>query len=498
MIDNLIIGITYFASWQVIAALLAGAVAGYIVGAIPGIGPTLGIALLIPFTYGMDPAAAMVGLVSLYVASEYGCAITAILINTPGSAAAVATAWDGYPLAQRGEAGLALTVAIVASGFAALVSTVLLIVTAVPLAEVALLFGPTEYFALALLGLSLVSALSSGSAVKGFGAMFFGLMLVTIGLDPSSGVPRFTVTTDLFEGLPLVPCLVGLYAISEVLFMIERVAETPPPFRKLAGALTIPKGLIRELNGTMMRSSLIGYIIGVIPGPGPTVASLVAYGDARRRAKDPSSFGKGNIHGVAASEAANNSAVPGALAPLLALGIPGSGTTAILIGALTIQGVEPGPLLFSRHPEIPYTLFVSLLLSIPIMVLMGLAGARIWAKASLVPLPILAAVVTIVSIAGAYVESNSMFSVYVTLAMGLIGYAFRKVGIPLAPIVLALVLGELMETNFRRAMLASGGDYMIFLTSPITIGLLLAALLSFALPILRRRPAGPEAEEEIT
>lgn len=495
MIDNLLIGFAYFMNLQVIIALLAGAVAGYIIGAIPGIGPTLGIALLIPFTYGVDPVAAMVGLVSLYVASEYGCAITAILINTPGSAAAVATAWDGYPLAQRGEAGLALTVAIVASGFAALISTVLLIVTAVPLAEVAILFGPTEYFALALLGLSLVSALSSGSPLKGFVAMFFGLMLVTIGLDPSSGIPRFTVTTDLFEGLPLVPCLVGLYAISEVLFMIERIDQDRPPFRKLAGALAIPKGLVRELYGTMMRSSLIGYAIGVIPGPGPAVSSLVAYSDAKRRAKDPSSFGKGNIHGVAAAEAANNSAVPGALAPLLALGIPGSGTTAILIGALTIQGVEPGPLLFTRHPEIPYTLFVSLLLSVPVMVIMGLAGARVWAKASLIPIPMLASLVIVISVAGSYVSTNSMFAVFVMLAMGLIGYSFRKVGIPLAPIVLALVLGEMMETNFRRAMLASGGDYMIFLSSPITVVLLCAAVFSLVMPMLRRQ-SGDHGEAE--
>lgn len=497
MIENLLMGFGNLATPLVIATLIGGTIIGYILGAIPGLGPSLGIALLIPFTYGVDPVASIVGLVALYVAAEYGAAITAIVINTPGTAAAIATAWDGYPMAQRGEAGLALTTSILASGIGAFLASVLLIFSAVPLAEMALQFGPSEYFALALFGLSLVSTLSAGSALKGFIGMFFGLMLVTIGLDPSTGVPRFTVTPSLFEGLPLVPCLLGLYAISEVLFMVESSSAIRAVPAKLTGVFHIQKGLLGQMRNTVLRSSIIGYIVGVIPGAGPSIASLIAYTETKRVSDNPDSFGKGNLLGIAASESANNAAVPGALAPLLALGIPGSATAAILIGALMIQGVEPGPLLFTKNPEIPYTLFASLLCGVPIMVVIGLAGAQIWARAASIPVPILAAVVAAISCIGAYASQNSMFPVYVTLAMGGIGYGFRKCGIPLAPVVLALVLGTLMETNFRRALITSQGDLTIFLRHPISMVLLVAAVLTLLLPLLRNALSKRRTEDEV-
>lgn len=493
MIENLLMGFGNIAGPMVLLALVGGTIIGYVIGAIPGLGPSLGIALLIPFTYGVDPVVSIVGLVALYIASEYGAAITAIVINTPGTAAAIATTWDGYPMAQRGEAGQALTVSILSSGVGAVISAVLLIFTAVPLAEMALQFGPSEYFALALFGLSLVSALSSGSQLKGFLAMAFGLLLVTIGLDPSTGVPRYTVTTDLFDGLPLVPCLLGLYAISEVLMMAEAKVLRKTSSQKVRGLLDIPRGTMRRIRGTVLRSSLIGYFVGVIPGAGPSIASLLAYTETRRRSDEPETFGKGNVQGVAASESANNAAVPGSLAPLLALGIPGSATAAILIGALMIQGVEPGPLLFAKHPEIPYTLFASLLVGVPIMILVGLMGARIWAMVSLVPMPVLAGTVAAVSFVGAYASANSMFPVWVTLGMGVVGYSFRKLQIPVAPVVLALVLGTMMETNFRRALITSNGDLTIFATHPITVGLLLAAALTLIVPLWRawrRRDTG--------
>jgi len=486
MLENLFLGFSNVLSPTVLIGLTGGTIIGYLIGAMPGLGPSLGVALLIPFTYGVDPATAIVALIALYVAAEYGGAVTAVVINTPGTAAAVATTWDGYPLAQRGQAGAALNVSIIASGIGALLAAVMLMFTAVPLSEFALRFGPTEYFALALFGLSLVSSLSAGSLLKGLFAMFLGLTLVTIGVDPGTGIPRFAFSPELFEGLPLVPCLLGLYAISEVFYMIETASERPVTSVRVQGLLAVPVRTYWEMKSTILKSSLIGYIIGVIPGAGASIASMVAYSEAKRSSQDPDSFGKGNLHGIAASESANNSAVPGALAPLLALGIPGSATAAILIGALMIQGIEPGPLLFTRNPEIPYTIFASLIVSVPLMIFVGLAGAKLWARVADVPKPLLAAVVAGISCIGAYASANSMFPVYVMLAMGAIGYALRKIEVPLAPIVLALVLGTIMETNFRRALLTSNGDYMIFLRHPITLLLFAFAAVIMLWPLVSR------------
>lgn len=493
MFENLAIGFSAFGDPMVWFALVFGALAGYLIGAIPGLGPSLGVALLIPFTYGMDPVVSIVGLVALYAAAEYGGAITAVLINSPGTAAAVATAWDGYPLTQQGRAGEALSASIISSGAGILVSTTLLILTAVPLSELALRLGPGEYFALALIGLSLVAGLSEGSPLKGAVSMGIGLSVATIGLDVQTGVPRFTGgSPDFFEGLPLVPVLLGLYALSEVLFMIEDGPAEKVKSAPVSGIMSLPLKAVRGLKAVILRSSVIGYVIGVIPGAGASIASFVSYAVARRLSKAPEKFGKGSLEGVAASEAANNSAVAGALAPLLALGIPGSPTTAIMIGALMVQGIQPGPLLFSRSPEIPYTVFASLWVGVPVMVLIGLAGARVWARVANIPRPAIAAIVAGICFVGAYSSETTMFPVHVMTACGLVGYILRKLGFPLAPIILAMVLGEMMETNFRRALISAKGDWAIFYNSPLTMLLIALAILAFVLPglsALRARQA---------
>ena len=484
MIENLLLGFSAFANPMVWAALVFGALVGYLIGAIPGLGPSLGVALLIPFTYGMDPVVSIVGLVALYAAAEYGGAITAVLINSPGTAAAVATAWDGYPLTQQGRAAEALTVSIISSGVGILIATAFLIVTAVPLSEFALNFGPGEYFALALVGLSLVAGLSDTSPVKGMVGMGIGLAMATVGLDVQIGVPRFTGSHyELFEGLPLVPVLLGLYALSEVLFMIESGAAAKA--RNVAaakGIAGVPFKAMKGLRTVVLRSSVLGYVIGVIPGAGASIASFVSYAVTKRFSKAPEKFGNGSLEGVASSEAANNAAVAGALAPLLALGIPGSATTAVMIGALMVQGIQPGPLLFTRTPEIPYTVFASLFVGVPVMVFIGLAGARVWAQVANIPRPAIAAIVGGICYVGAYASETTMFPVQVMTFFGILGYVLRKMGIPLAPIILALVLGELMETNFRRALISNQGEWDIFYTSPLTVLLLLVAVLAFALP----------------
>lgn len=483
MLANLALGFSAFGDPMVWGALVFGALVGYLIGAIPGLGPSLGVALLIPFTYGVDPVVSIVGLVALYAAAEYGGAITAVLINSPGTAAAVATAWDGYPLTQQGRAGEALTVSIISSGVGIFISTGLLILTAVPLSEFALNFGPGEYFGLALVGLSLVAGLSDGSPIKGMVAMGIGLAMATIGLDVQIGVPRFTGGNyELFEGLPLVPVLLGLYALSEVLFMIEEGATAKIKSAAVGGLASIPYKAVKGLKVVILRSSVLGYVIGVIPGAGASIASFVSYAVTKRFSKKPELFGKGSLEGVSASEAANNSAVAGAMAPLLALGIPGSATTAVMIGALMVQGIQPGPLLFTRTPEIPYTVFASLWIGVPVMIFIGLAGARIWAKVANIPRPAIAAIVAGICYVGAYSSETTMFPVHVMTACGIMGYVLRKLGVPLAPIILAMVLGEMMETNFRRALISNQGEWDIFYTSPMTVILLLIALLAFAVP----------------
>ncbi|MFQ6160986.1 tripartite tricarboxylate transporter permease [Sinorhizobium meliloti] len=499
MIEHLLLGFSAFGDPMVWISLVFGALAGYLIGAIPGLGPSLGVALLIPFTYGLDPVVSIVGLVALYAAAEYGGAITAILINSPGTSAAVATAWDGYPLTQQGRAGEALMVSIIASGIGIFVSALFLLFTAVPLSELALSFGPGEYFALAFVGLSLVVGLAEGLVVKGAVAMGIGLALATVGLDTQTGVPRFAVSTELFEGLPLVPVLLGLYAMSEVLFMVEEGAAAKVKSPPVGGFMSWNWKGFWPLNGVIMRSSVLGYVIGIIPGAGASIASFIAYAMAKRTSKNPELFGKGSVEGVAASEAANNAAVSGAMAPLLALGIPGSPTTAVMIGALMIQGIQPGPLLFSRNPEIPYTIFASLWIGVPIMVFIGLAGARGWAQVANIPRPAIAAIVSAICLVGAYSSEGTIFPVYVMTAFGILGYLLRKVQIPLAPVILALVLGEMMETNFRRALITSQGSLDIFYTSPVTVVLSLTAILAFVLPAIgfvrrRRRPEAAAGE----
>lgn len=484
MFDQLLLGLSKVFEYPNFLSLLAGTVIGYFVGAMPGLTPSIGIALLIPFTFGMDPVMAIIMLTALYIAAEYGGGITAILINTPGTPAAAATAFDGYPMAQRGESGKALAISIISSATGSFISAILLVFTAIPMAKFALKFGPTEYFALAVFGLSLVSSLSGGSLIKGFLGMSLGLLVATVGIDPINGFPRFALTPQFFEGIPFLPALIGLFAISEVFYMLEDADEKPIKIHKVKG-IGITFDLYKQIALTLTRGSFLGYIIGVIPGAGATIASLISYNEAKRVDKDKDSFGKGNPKGIAASESANNAAVAGAFAPLLALGIPGSASAAIIIGALTIQGLNPGPQLFTKNPEIPYSIFATLLVAVPLMLVLGLSGVRLWSKVTLVPKGVLAAVVSGIAILGAYAYSNSMFTVWVTIGFGLIGYLLRKVKIPTAPVVLALVLGFMMEVNFRRAMVVSGGDYGFFFTKPITTILLVLSVITFTLPIIQ-------------
>jgi putative tricarboxylic transport membrane protein len=499
MLDGFLLGLDAFASWPVIAGLFGGVLIGYLVGALPGLSAGVGMALLIPFTFGLDPVVSIVMLVTLYMASEYSGAIPAILVNTPGEPSSAVTALDGYPMRLRGEAGEALTLSILSSAFGSIVSTILLIFTVSWMTGIALAFGPAEYFALAVLGLSLVSTLSGHSVIRGLVALLFGLLLTTIGTDPVDGVPRFVFNDGLLGGIPFIAALIGLFGLSEVLTMLENSDEKPGALKSIPG-ISAQFSLLMPHVGNLFRSTFIGYILGVIPGAGATIASLTAYSVQRRMSKSPDTFGKGNPEGVVAAEAANNACMPGALAPTLALGLPGKASTAVLVGALAIHGVRPGPLLFVQHPEIPYSIYIALLAGMPFMVVLGLYGAKLWVKLTQIPRGVVAAIVCATCLLGTYSEANDIFSIWVAVAFGLIGYVLSKIEIEPAPIVLALVLGYLMESNFRRALVGSGESYSVFATSPISALCLILALIIFVLPFLgklRRRTSAVETDSPL-
>lgn len=478
------------ASWDVIEAMFVGILAGYFVGATPGKSSSIGIALMLPFTFSMTPVASIVLLVTLYMASEYAGAIPAILVNTPGVPAAAVTALDGYPMRLRGEAGAALTLSILSAAFASTTSTFLLIFTATWMADFALSFGPVEYFAVAILGLSLVSSLSSGSMAKSMAGLMLGFGIGVIGTDPLDGVNRYVFTDGLLSGVGFIPALIGLFALSGVFLMIEEADLAPEPLRDMP-TVTGQLKLIIPHFWTLLRSTLVGYVVSVIPGHGATISAVVSYAVQKRLSKTPETFGTGEPEGVVASEAGANASVPAALAPMLALGIPGSASTAVLIGALTLHGVQPGPLIFVKNPEVPYSIFLSLLLTMPLMVLLGLGGARLWVQVTQIPRPMIAALVAGLCLLGSYASQNDIFAVWTTVFFSVVGYILKKVHIEPAPVVLSLVLGYITETNFRRAMLTSGGDPMIFTTSTLGTICFLLALLTFILPFMRMVKRGP-------
>jgi len=488
--ENFLHAADAMASWSVVLAMVAGILVGYGLGSIPGLTSSIGIALLIPFTFDMSAVASIVMLVTLYMATEYAGAIPAILINTPGVPAAAVTALDGYPMRLRGEAGQALTMSILSAGFASIVSTVLLILSATWIASFALAFGPVEYFAIAVLGLSLVSSLSGDSMLKGFVGLGFGLAAGVIGTDPMDGVPRYVFTDSLLSGVGFLPALIGLFALSAVFSLVEKSGDAPSPLTSVP-SVSGQVGLMRPHLWTLIRSTLVGFIVSVIPGHGATISAFVSYGFQKRLSRTPETFGHGNPEGLIASEAAANASVPGALAPMLSLGIPGSASTAVLIGALTLHGVQPGPLLFVRNPEIPFSIFAAMIISMPFMVALGLVGIPFWVRVTQVPRSIIAGLVAAMCLLGSYASANDVFAMWTTIFFGVVGYGMRKVDIQPAPIVLAMVLGSLMESNYRRALIASGGDWTTFVTNPLGLVCLIIAVAVFALPFLKRPGKSP-------
>jgi putative tricarboxylic transport membrane protein len=466
--------------------LLLGVIGGIIVGALPGLTGSVGIILLLPFVYHLDVSTAMVMLCGMFCGSMYGGSISAVLIAIPGTPSAAATVLDGYPLAQKGEAGKALGVATIASTSGGIISTFCLMFIAPQLARFGLKFGPEEYFALMVFGLTIIASVSE-SLVKGLIAGFFGLLIATVGLDPITGYARFSFNIpNLMTGFPLLPVLIGLFAVSEILMQLknigQKIAEYDQHITQVLPSLTE----LKRLSGIIISSSFLGTLIGVIPGTGGAIASFLAYNEAKRWSKDPDSFGKGNLAGIAAPEAANNGTTGGALVPMLTLGIPGDVITAVILGALMLIGVRPGPLLFKEHPEIVNAIFAGMLLANVLILILGILGIKLFPKVLHVPKPILFPIIFTLCFIGAYALNNSVYDMLIALIFGMIGYFMRKNGFPAAPIVLGIILGPMAEDELGRALLISHGDWTVLFKSPIAIFFYIIAMLSLIYSLKRQ------------
>ena len=475
-----------------------GVFIGTIIGVLPGIGPSAGIALLIPVTYGMNPTSALIMMCGIYYGTKYGGSTTAILIRTPGEAASVMTSLDGYAMAQKGRAGAALAVSAIGSFIAGTIGVVALTLFALPLASMALKFGPAEYFCLMLFAMTAVSSLTGKSPAKGMLATILGLMIATIGIDLQSGQPRYTMGIPEFQdGVGFIVVVVGLFAVAEVLRGLEQVHKgTAPPMIKISGSLWLTKEEWQRSIGPIWRGGIIGFVIGVLPGAGGTIASIMSYTTEKRLSKHPEEFGKGAIEGVAGPEAANNSDTAGALVPLLTLGVPGGGATAVLMGAFIMYGIQPGPLLFEKRPDLVWGLVDSMYIGNVMLLILNLPLVGLFVRLLYIPVAILYPLIVAISVIGTYAINGSMLDLYMILFFGIVGYVFDKVDIPVAPLVLSLVLGGIMEQSFRQAMTISGADPSIFVKSGISVTLIALSLISIALPIIMPKLKAMKAADD--
>ncbi len=488
--DNVIIaGLIQLFSLENFITMNIGLCAGIIMGALPGLTATMGVAVLMPLTYGMNPTAGILLLLGVYCGGTYGGSITAILIRTPGTPASAATVLDGYPLAQRGEGGRALDMAIKASTIGGLISAFMLLFLAPQIANAALKFGPAEMFTLALFGLTIIAAICSKDLMKGLSMAALGIFVSCIGIDSIMGVPRFTFGNMYMEGgVELIPALIGLFAFSEIMNKVRDINVSIGEVSEVKGD-TITGKEIKNCMPTIMKSSLIGTLIGAIPGTGAAIASFLSYQEAKRSSKHPEKFGHGSIEGISASEAGNNGVTGATLIPLLTLGVPGDAVTAVLLGALTMQGLIPGPMLFSTHGATVYAIIFGLILVNLFMFLQAKIFIKPFSKVTKIPVNVLIPLLLVVSVTGVYATNNAIFDVWVALVMGIVGYVLIQADYPVTPLLLSLILGPMAEKSLRQALQLSGGSYMTFFTKPICIAFILLSVASVVFSLMRGKTA---------
>jgi TctA family transporter len=494
LFGNLILGFDVAFSLQNLLYCLVGVTVGTLIGVLPGIGPLGTIAILMPITYGVSPVGALIMLAGIYYGAQYGGSTTAILVNLPGETSAVVTCMDGYQMARQGRAGPALAIAAIASFFAGTVGTLLIALAGPPLAEIALRFSSAEYFSLMLMGLVAAAVLAQGDMMKSLAMVAMGLLLGIVGSDVNTGVQRFSFgITELSDGIGFVVVAVGVFAIGEIIANLGDRQER----RVFAAAVTnlFPsKEDLRRSTGPILRGTAIGSFFGVLPGTGPAIASFGSYMLEKKLAADPSRFGKGAIEGVAAPEAANNADAQCKFIPMLTLGLPASGVMALMLGALTIQGIQPGPEVMSQRPELFWGLIASMWIGNLMLVVLNLPLIGLWVKLLRVPYRLLFPAIMAFSAIGVYSVNNSSFEIYLTALFGIFGFVCVKLGFPAAPLLLGYVLGPMMEENLRRSMLMSGGDPSVFVTRPISLAFIVATVLILVVMVL---PAVRQRQERI-
>ncbi len=492
LFQHLAFGFSVAVSLQNLLYCLVGVLVGTLIGVLPGIGPLATIAMLLPLTYNVPPVAALIMLAGIYYGAQYGGSTTAILMNLPGETSAVVTCLDGHPMARQGRAGPALAIAAIGSFFAGTVGTLLIAVAGPPLAAVALRFGAPEYFSLMLMGLVAAAVLAQGDMMKSLAMVVMGLLLGIVGTDVASGLPRFSFgIIELTDGIGFIVLAVGVFAVGEIVSNLGDTADR----RALPSAVTtlLPtREDLRRSVGPILRGTGIGAFFGVLPGTGPAIASLASYVVERKVARDPSRFGRGAIEGVAGPEAANNADAQCKFIPMLTLGLPASGVMALMLGALTIQGIQPGPAVMTQRPELFWGLIASMWIGNLLLVVLNLPLIGLWVKLLRVPYRLLFPAIMAFSAIGIYSVNNSAFDIYLTAVFGILGLVWMKLGFSPTPMLLGFVLGPLVEEHLRRAMLMSRGDPSVFVTRPISLAFLLATvaiLLATVVPAFRSRRA---------
>jgi putative tricarboxylic transport membrane protein len=500
--NHLLIGFQVAFQPQNLFYCFTGVVIGTLVGVLPGMGPVAAMSLLLPATFHISPVGAIIMLAGIYYGAQYGGSTTSILVNIPGEASSVMTCLDGYQMARQGRAGPALGIAAFGSFIAGTIGILGLVLIAPPLVNFALRFGPPEYFSLMVLGLTVLTFLTSASMVRALMMATFGLILGTVGLDTISGLTRFSFNIpELLDGVGLVPLVMGLFGISEVLLNIETKIRREVFTTKVKGLLPSKKDWAQSI-GAIFRGTGIGFFLGILPGGGAVISSFASYAIEKRVSKNPERFGQGAIEGVAAPESANNSAAQTAFIPLLTLGIPSNVVMALLLGALIIHGLTPGPLLLSQHPELFWGVVASMYVGNAMLLALNLPLIGIWVQLLRVPYAILFPLIVLFCLIGAYSINNSSFDVAIMLIFGIIGYLMKKLSLEAAPLVLAFVLGPMMETALRQSLIKSKGSFSIFFTRPISAVCMIIALALMIAPLLpwfrRRRPGISLEQEDVT
>lgn len=464
--------------------LAIGGFLGTVVGMLPGLGPATAIAVLIPITFGMDSTSALIMLAAIYYGAMYGGSRSSILLNTPGDGSAIAATFDGYPMTKNGRAGEALAISAIASFIGGIIAVIGFVFLSEPLANFALKFGDPEYFLLMIFALSAIVSLSIGNMLKGFISMSIGLLISTVGIDSQSGVYRFTFDIpQLSDGIDFLVVIIGIYAVGEVLYNLLNIHKTEKKKNKI-GRIWITKNQWKRTKWPIVRGGPIGFLIGVLPGAGGTIASMLSYTTERQISKNPESFGKGAIEGVAAPESSNNASSVGSLIPMLTMGIPGSGTTAVMLGAIIMLGVKPGPLLFEDEPNMVYSLINSMFIGNIFLVIINILLVGLLVKILDTPPKILYPLILVLAFIGTYTLNYSIVDFYILMIFGVVGLFLKIFDFPIAPLILAIIVGSDMEQHFRKSVVAADGDLTVFFSSPISIALMILIVASILYPFI--------------